>query len=170
MEINPNQRSKQDGQPKPPSRKTKEAEDNTTQKYVVLPHHPLYGRLVTIRRRQVATTYVKCAIEDPAYPGFCYQIREYWLSSSAPAPLPISPTPEQAVCLPLCALDKMVQRLSATTYFRRIMDDDQANQTNTPTQSRCQSASDDLAPTSSKQPDATEQSPLLPGAQPRRRD
>ena len=170
MAINPNQRSKQDSQPKPSSRKRKEAEDNTAHKYVVLPHHPLYGCLVTILRRQVATTYVKCTIEDPAHPGFCYQIREYWLSSCAPPLPPISPMPEKAVCLPLSALDKMVQRLSATPYFRRIMDDDQADQTTIPTQSRCQSASDDLAPTSSKQPDATEQSPLLPGAQPCRRD
>src|SRR5579875_1934244 len=112
--MNSNQRSKQDSQPKPSSAKMKARTDNEPQKYVVLPHHPLYGCLVTILRRQVATTYVKCTVEDPAHPGFRYQIREYWLSSSAPPLPPISPTPEQVVCLPLSALDKMVQKLLTT--------------------------------------------------------
>src|SRR5437660_1146920 len=170
MPIHSNQRRKHNGQQKPPSRKTKEAGENNTQKYVVLPHHPLYGRQVTILKRQVATTYVKCTIEDPAHPGFCYQIREYWLSSSVPPSPPISPTPEEAVCLPLISLDKMVQRLLTTPYFRRIMDDDQADQANTPTQSRHQSASDDLAPTSSDQSDATRQSFVLPRTRKSRRD
>jgi len=89
--MNPNQSSKYDDQPKPPSGKTKESQDSAAQKYVVLPHHPLYGCLVTIIRRQVATTYVKCTIENPAHPGFRYQIREYWLSSIQPPSLPISP-------------------------------------------------------------------------------
>ena len=116
MEINPNQRSKYDNQPKPLSTKTKESSDASAQKYVVLPHHPLYGGLVTIRKRRLATTYVDCTIEDPTHPGFRYHIREYWLSSTQPPPLPISPTPEEAICLPLIALDKMVQRLLTTAY------------------------------------------------------
>jgi hypothetical protein len=114
--MNPNQSSKYDDQPKPPSGKTKESQDSAAQKYVVLPHHPLYGCLVTIIRRQVATTYVKCTIENPAHPGFRYQIREYWLSSIQPPSLPISPTSDEAVCLPLPALDKMVQRLLTIPY------------------------------------------------------
>jgi hypothetical protein len=165
-----NQHSKYVDQPTPTSAKTKEASESTAQKYVVLPHHPLYGCLVTIIRRQVATTYVKCTIEDPAHPSFRYQIREHWLSSSQPPPLPISPTPNEAICLPLSALDTMVQRLLTTPYFRRIMDDEQTCHSHSPSQSPSGSASGHLAPTSSEQPDATPASPLLPGAQPSRRD
>ena len=121
---NANQCNKRGDQPTPPSAKTKARTDNDPQKYVVLPHHPLYGCLVTIIKRQVATTYVKCTIEDPAHPGFPYQIREHWLSSSQPPPLPISPTPTEAICLPLFALDTMVKKLLTTPYFRRITDDE----------------------------------------------
>src|ERR1051326_4888139 len=119
MAMNSNQCSKQDDRPMPPSAKTKAKTDHAPEKYVVLPHHPLYGCLVRILKRQVATTYIKCTIEDPAHPGFCYLIYESWLSPSPPPPLPISPTAEEALCLPLAALDTMVQRLLTTPYFRR---------------------------------------------------
>ena len=168
--MNPNQSSKYDDQPKPPSGKTKESQDSAAQKYVVLPHHPLYGCLVTILKRRVATTYVDCSIEAPAHPGFRYHIRECWLSSTQPPPLPISPTPNAGICLRLTALDKMVQRLLTTPYFRRIKDDEQTCPSHSPAQSLTGSASGHLAPTSSEQPDATEQSPLLPGTQTSRRD
>lgn len=168
--MNSNQRSKYDDQPTPPLAKMKARTDNDPQKYVVLPQHPLYGCLVSIIRRQVATTYVKCTIEDPAHPGFRYQIREHWLSSSPPPPLPISPTPEEAICLPLSALDTMVQRLLTTPYFRRIKDDEHICHAHDVSQSLSGPASGDLAPTSSEQPDATPASPLLPGAQTSRRD
>jgi hypothetical protein len=168
--MDPNQCSKQNDQPTPPLAKTKARTDNDPQKYVVLPYHPLYGCLVSIIKRQVATTYVKCTIEDPVYPGFRYQIREHWLSSSQPPPLPISPMQEEAICLPLSDLDTMVQRLLATPYFRRITDDEHTCHTHDASPTLTGSVSGDLASASSKQPDTTEQSPLLPGAQPSRRD
>ena len=168
--MNSNQSNKQGDQPTPPSAKTKARTDNEAQKYVVLPHHPLYGCLVNIIKRQVATTYVKCTIEDPAHPGFRYQIREHWLSCSQPPPLPISPTLKQAICLPLFALDTMVQKLLTTPYFRRITDDEHTYHAHDPSPSLCGSASDDLAPASSEQPSTIDKSPLLPGAQPSRRD
>jgi hypothetical protein len=170
MGINSNQRSKQDSQPKPPSRKTKESGENSTQKYVVLPHHPLYGRQVTILKRQVATTYVKCTIEDPAHPGFCYQIREYWLSSNAPPLPPISPTPDQAICLPLAALDKMVQKLLTQPYFRRITDDDQADHASPSAHADPETSSGDLEPIAPDVPNAVEHSSFLPGTGKSRRD
>src|SRR5215469_15487701 len=118
LDDDTNQSSKYDDQPKPPSTEAKESPDTPTQKFVVLPHHPLYGCLVTILNRRIATTYVDCTIEDPAHPDFRYHIREWWLSSTQPPPLPISPTPNEAICLPLSAVDKMVQRLLTTPYFR----------------------------------------------------
>lgn len=170
MEIDHNQSSKYDDQPKPPSEKLKELQDDAAQKFVVLPHHPLYGHLVTILKRRIATTYIDCTIEDPAHPGFRYHIREWWLSSTRPPPLPISPTPEQAICLPLGSLDKMVQRLLATPYFRRIMDDEQADHA-LPTATGFHGAPPvDLEPTTPAKPNATNQSSFLPGTRKSRRD
>ncbi len=134
---------------------------------MVLPHHPLYGCLVTILKRRVATTYVDCTIEDPTHPGFRYHIREWWLSSTQPPPLPISPTAKEAICLPLSAVDKMVQRLLCTSYFRRIKDDEQAN----PGANAGPGASPvDLVPTSTHKPNAAAVSSFLPGTPTRRRD
>ncbi len=170
MGMNPNQRSKYDDQPKPPSTKTKESSDASAQKYVVLPHHPLYGCLVTIRKRRLATTYVDCTIEDPTHPGFRYHIREYWLSSTQPPPLPISPTPEEAICLPLSALDKMVQRLLTTAYFRRITDDEQTDQASPSATVDSGTPSVDLVATATDSPSAADQSPFLPGTRKSRRE
>ena len=170
MVNNSNQRSKQDAQRTPPSPKTKARTDHAPEKYVVLPHHPLYGCLVRILKRQVATTYIKCTIEDPAHPEFRHLIYESWLSSSPPPPLPNSPTPEKAICLSLSALDTMVQRLLTTSYFRRTKDDEPIDPTHDASPSLVRSASDDLAPASRQQPDPAPASPLLPGAHPSRRD
>jgi len=170
MLMNPNQSSKYDDQPKPPSTKTKESSDVSTQKYVVLPHHPLYGYFVTIVVRRVATTYVDCTIEDSAHPGFRYHIHEGWLSSTQPPPLPISPTPNQAICLPLLALDKMVQRLLTTPYFRRIMDDEQADHGQSSAHAFPAAAPVHLGPTAAKKPNAAHQSSFLPSTRKSRRD
>ncbi len=168
--MNPNQSSKYDDQPKPSSAESKEQQDAAAQKFVVLPHHPLYGCLVTIIKRRVATTYVDCTIEDPAHPGFRYHIREWWLSSTQPPPIPISPTQHKAICLRLSALDTMVQRLLTTPYFRRITDDEQACHRITTSVPLSGSAPVHLAPTSTEKPDPTPASPFLPGTRTRRRD
>ena len=170
MGINPNQSSKYDDQPKPPSAKAKESPDTATQKFVVLPHHPLYGCLVTILKRRIATTYVDCTIEDPAHPGFRYHIREWWLSSIQPPPLPISPTEHEAICLRLSALDKMVQRLLTTPYFRRINDDEPAGQPCTPSAPFTGTPPVDLVPPATEKPNAAPASPFLPGTRKSRRD
>jgi hypothetical protein len=168
--IYSNQSSKYDDQPKPPSIEAKESQDITAQKFVVLPHHPLYGCLVTILKRRIATTYVDCTIEDPAHPGFRYHIREWWLSSTQPPPIPISPTPNEAICLRLSALDKMVQRLLTTPYFRRITDDEQADHA-LPTANAGPGAPPvDLVPTSPEKPNAAPVSSFLPGTRKSRRD
>jgi hypothetical protein len=88
MLIDPNQSSKYDDQPTPPSTESKEPPDAAAHKFVVLPHHPLYGCLVTILQRRVRTTYVDCLIADPAHSGFRYHIHEGWLSSTQPHPCP----------------------------------------------------------------------------------
>src|SRR5579884_630214 len=51
---NDNQSSKHDGHPKPPSGKSEEQRSTEPKKFVVLPHHPLYGRQVTIIKHGVA--------------------------------------------------------------------------------------------------------------------
>jgi hypothetical protein len=170
IEINPNQSSKYDDQPKPPSAEAKESPDITAQKFVVLPHHPLYGCQVLVLKRRVATTYVDCTVEDPAHPGFRYHIREWWLSSTRPPSLPISPTPEEAICLPLSALDKMVQRLLTTPYFRRITDDEQADHASPSANADPGTPPVDLVPPATDSPNAAEQSSFLPGTRKSRRD
>ncbi len=170
MVMNSNQSSKHDDPPKPLSAAAHAAPAGNTQKFVVLPHHPLYGCLVTILKRRVATTYVDCTIETPASPGFRYHIREGWLSSTPPPPLPTSPTDHEAVCLPLSALDKMVQRLLTTPFFRRIMDDAQADQALPPAEGVLGAASDYLGSTAPAEPHAAPAAPLLPGVHHSRRD
>jgi hypothetical protein len=170
MARNPNQSSKYDNQPKPPSAEAKEQQGAAAQKYVVLPHHPLYGCLITIIKRRVATTYVDCTIEDPAHPGFRYHIREWWLSSTQPPPLPISPTHNEAICLRLSSLDKMVQRLLTTAYFRRINDDEQAGHPITTSDPGTGATPVDLVPTATEKPSAAPASPFLPGTRKSRRD
>jgi hypothetical protein len=170
MGMNPNQSSKYDDQPKPPSAKPKEFPDDAAQKFVVLPHHPLYGCLVTILKRRIATTYVDCTIEAPVHPGFRYHIREWWLSSIQPPALPISPTHQEGICLPLSTLDKMVQRLLTTSYFRRITDDEQVDHALPAANAGPGAPPVDLVPTSSHQPNAAANSSFLPGTRTRRRD
>ena len=168
--MNPNQSSKYDDQPKPPSAKPEESQAETTQKYVVLPHHPLYGCLVAIITRRIATTYVNCTIEDPAHPGFRYHIRECWLSSTQPPPLPISPTPNAGICLRLTALDKMVQRLLTTPYFRRINDDEPTDHPIEASDPDTRGTPVHLGSPSRDLPRAAPASPFLPGTRKRRRD
>ena len=168
--IDLDQSSKYDDQPKPPSAESKESPDIAAHKFVVLPHHPLYGCLVTILKRRVATTYVDCTIEDPAHPGFRTHIREWWLSSTQPPAIPISPTQHEAICLPLSALDKMVQRLLTTSYFRRITDDEQACSPIATSVPLTGSAPVDLVPTPPGKPSAAPASPFLPGTRTSRRD
>src|SRR5579871_4996909 len=170
MAINPNQSSKYDDQPKPPSAKLKEAQAETTQKYVVLPHHPLYGCLVTIITRRVATTYVNCTIEDPACPDFRYHIRECWLSLTPPPPLPISPTPNEGICLRLTALDKIVQKLLTTPSFSRINDDEPTDHPIANSDPSTRSTPANLGSTSPDEPSATGKSPFLSGTRKSRRD
>jgi hypothetical protein len=135
-----------------------------------LPHHPLYGCLVTILKRRVATTYVDCTIEDPAQPGFRYHIREWWLSSIQPPPIPISPTDNEGICLRLSALDKMVQRLLTTPYFRRINDDEQVGHPIEKSNPDAGAPPVDLEPTATEKPSTAPASPFLPGTRKRRRD
>jgi hypothetical protein len=125
---------------------------------------------VTILKRRVATTYVDCTIEDPTQPDFRYHIREWWLSSTQPPPLPISPTQNEGICLQLSALDKMVQRLLTTPYFRRITDDEQADHPIPTANADIGTTPVDLAPTSSEEPNPAPASPLLPGTRKSRRD
>src|SRR5579875_1060443 len=110
-EINDNQSTQQDSQPKPQSARTSKLQDAASEMFVVLPTHPLYGQRVTIVARRVRTTYVDCTIDALARPSFPYHICECWLSAMAPSSTPRAAPPLSAICIRLSALDKMVQQL-----------------------------------------------------------
>jgi hypothetical protein len=90
---------------------------------VALPGHPWYGRSVQILGRRRTATTIRCIIQDGAHPGFHYQVPERWLLSSPPpdsAWMLTCPT----VCLPLAALDRMVQIILLTEHARRAGEDE----------------------------------------------
>lgn len=170
MTSNDNQSSKYASQPKPSSTSAEENLGTESEKFVVLPHHPLYGHVVKTLERRVRRTYVDCMIEEPTQPGFRYHIHECWLSSTPPLCLPDAPTPNEAICIRLSALDKMVQNLLTTSYFRRISHDEQACHPTPVSDPATRSAPADLEPTSADQPHSAPASALLPGTRTGRRN
>jgi len=130
---------------------------------VVLPSHPLYGQSVTIVARRVRTTYVDCTIETLARPGFPYHIRACWLSSTAPPASPGAASQLNAICVRLSALDKMVQQLLTTAYFRRISYDEPADTPSTLPDRVTRSLAADLESTASGEPRTAPTAPVLPG-------
>ena len=170
MLIDDNQSSKYDSQPKPTSTSSEENLGTESEKFVVLPHHPLYGRVVKTVQRRVRRTYVDCTIEEPTQPEFRYYIHECWLSSTPLLSLPNAPTPNEAICVRLSALDKMVQKLLTTSYFRRISHDEQACHPAPVSDPATRSAPADLEPTSADQPRSAPASAFLPGTRKGRRN
>jgi len=137
---------------------------------VVLPAHPLYGQKVIVVARRVRTTYVDCTIEAPARAGIPYHIRECWLSSTAPAPSPGADAQASAICVRLSALDKMVQQLLTTAYFRRISHDEPADTPSTLPDRITRSPAADLEATASGEPCTAPTVPVLPGPSKGRRN
>lgn len=170
MAINPNQCNQHDSQPKPLSAQVTKLPDAAAETFVVLPSHPLYGRSVTIIARRVRTTYVDCTIETLARPGFPYHIRECWLSSTAPPPSPGATSPSSAICVRLSALDKMVQQLLTTAYFRRISHDEPADTPPALPDRVTRSPAADLESTASDQQSTAPTAPVLPGPSKGRRN
>ncbi len=161
--MNDNQSNQQDSQPKPLSAQATKLLDAAAETFVVLPSHPLYGQSVTIVARRVRTTYVDCTIETLARPGFPYHIRECWLSSATPPPSPGTASPSRAICVRLSALDKMVQQLLTTAYFRRISHDEPADTPPALPDRVTRSPAADLAATASGEPRTAPTAPVLPG-------
>jgi hypothetical protein len=121
--------------------------------FVVLPHHPLFGRRVTILSRHPSATSVRCIIEDPAVPGFRYVIPERWLAPSSPSEASPPPPTLRSITLPLSALDKMVQLILHTQPPRRASAnepastrDDLADRDPTPSDDQNQPARPALSP------------------------
>jgi hypothetical protein len=170
MLIDDNQSSKYASQPKPTSTSAETNLGIESEKFVVLPHHPLYGRVVKVVERRVRRTYVDCTIEEPTQPTFRYHIHESWLSSTPPLCLPKAPMPNETICVNLSALDKMVQNLLTTSYFRRISHDEQAYHPVSVSDPATRSAPADLEPTSADQPHSAPTSALLPGTPTGRRN
>jgi hypothetical protein len=163
MGINDNQSNQQGGQPKPRSAQVTRLPDAAAKRFVVLPSHPLYGQRVTIVARRVRTTYVDCTIETPERLGIPYHIRECWLSSTAPPPSPDVAFQLSAICVRLSALDKMVQQLLTTAYFRRISHDEPADTPSTLPDRVTRSPAADLEATASGEPRTAPTAPVLPG-------
>ena len=163
MAINDNQSNQQDNQPKPRSAQVTRLPDAAAERFVVLPTHPLYGQKVTVVARRVRTTYVDCTIEAPARAGIPYHIRECWLSSTAPAPSPGADAQASAICVRLSALDKMVQQLLTTAYFRRISHDEPADTPPAFPDRVTRSPAADLEATARDQQSTAPTAPVLPG-------
>jgi len=163
MGINDNQSNQQDSQLKPLSAQATKLPEAVSERFVVLPSHPLYGLRVTIIARRVRTTYVDCTIDALARPGFPYHIRECWLSSIAPSPAPGAVPPPSAICVRLSALDKMVQQLLTTAYFRRISHDEPADTPPALPDRVTRSPAADLESTASDQQSTAPTTPVLPG-------
>jgi hypothetical protein len=143
--------NKHDGQEKPTSQDW----------FVALPGHPLYSHRVQVTGSRSTKTYTLCAIEDPAHPGFHYQIPERWLSSSAPPPAP-TPTPAHGpICLTLPALDRMIQMILIKDQTGRAKEDDQPVE-----RDDCP----DLGSNTTSPQGAVGRTALLPGAEAGRRD
>ncbi|TMD30345.1 MAG: hypothetical protein E6J04_12880 [Chloroflexi bacterium] len=128
---------------------------------MVLPSHPLYGQKVIIVARRVRTTYVDCTIESSARAGIPYHIRECWLSSTTPSPGAAAQA--SAICVRLSALDKMVQQLLTTPYFRRISHHEPADTPSTLPDRVPRSPAADLEATASGEPRTAPRAPVLPG-------
>ena len=163
MGMNDNQCNQHDSQPKLLSAQATKLPDAAAETFVVLPSHPLYGQSVTIIVRRVRTTYVDCTIETLARPGFPYHIRECWLSSTAPPPSPGAASPSSVICVRLSALDKMVQQLLTTAYFRRISHDEPADTPPALPDRVTRSPAADLESIASNQQSTAPTAPVLPG-------
>jgi hypothetical protein len=161
--MNDNQSNQQDSQPKPRSAQITRLPDAASEQFVVLPSHPLYGQKVTIVARRVRTTYVDCTIEAPARAGIPYHIRECWLSSTASAPSPGAASQASAICIRLSALDKMVQQLLTTPYFRRISHNEPADTPSTLPDRVTRLPAADLEATASGESRTAPTAPVLPG-------
>ena len=131
------------------------------EQFVVLPGHPFYGRQVTILERRTSGTYTRCVIEDPARPGFHYHIPERWLSTSPPPPEPIRTAAHCPICLPLPALDRMVQIILIRDRTGRARGDDSPDE-------RDRNA--DLEAVAAQEQSAAQRGSLLPGSEAGRRD
>jgi hypothetical protein len=80
-------------------------ERKANEQYVVLPGHPFYGCPVRVLKH----TAGYCTIEDPAHPGFRYEMLASWLSASPPPPQAPSIATHDPIPLSLSALDRLVQ-------------------------------------------------------------
>ncbi len=163
MGMNDNQSNQQDSQPKPLSAQIAKLPDAALERFVVLPSHPLYGQRITIVARRVRTTYVDCTIEASARPDIPYHIRECWLSSTAPPSSPGEVSPSSTICVRLSALDKMVQQLLTTAYFRRISHDEPADTPPALPDRITRSPAADLESPASDQQSTAPTAPVLPG-------
>lgn len=79
-------------------------------RYIALPAHPDYGRPVRVIQQVEEEEQRWCLIEDPAHPGFHYQMLASWLSACPPG-VAKPATEDNQLVLPLSALDKLVQML-----------------------------------------------------------
>lgn len=128
--------------------------------FVVLPQHPLYGRLVTVLARRSSATSIRCVVEDPSHPGFHYLVPERWLAPTAPHTPVGDSSSHHGLRLALAALDKMVQLVLAIQPPRR-------ETPNAPALTRDDPP--DRDPASSHRSNPTADPALPPGAQSRRR-
>ena len=170
MTSNDNQSNQQDSQPKSLSVQITQLPDAASESFVVLPSHPLYGQRVTLVACRVRTTYIDCTIEASARPDIPYHIRECWLSSTAPPSSPGEVSPSSTICVRLSALDKMVQQLLTTAYFRRISHDEPADTPSTLPDRITRSPAADLEATASGEPCTAPPVPVLPGPSKSRRN
>jgi hypothetical protein len=131
------------------------------EQFVSLPGHPFYGRQVTILERRTSGTYTRCVIEDPAHLGFHYHIPERWLSTSPPPPEPTRTTAHCPICLPLPALDRMVQIILIKDRTGRARGDDSPDE---------RDRSRDLGKTATQAQSTAQRASLLPGSEAGRRD
>jgi len=122
--------------------------------YVSLPGHPFYGQKVRLIRYQPASRAHNCFIESPVYPGFQYQIKATWLSTTPPLSTSSAASKQSSLWIALPALDRMVQILLIHSEQVKAREDGQfIGRGNNP----------DLEPTSGTQPENASGTPLLPG-------
>jgi hypothetical protein len=95
---------------------------HSDEQYVAHPGHPFYGHGVRVLQRWEDQTRNWCLIEDPAHPGFHYQILERWLTVSPPTFASESILQPNHIALPLRALDRLVQMIVAKDQIWRAED------------------------------------------------
>ncbi len=129
-------------------------------KYFAYPGHPLYGRQVTVVGRRTTKTEIRCVVEDPARPGFHYQIPARWLSDQPPPEnKPVSAL--EPISLPIASLDRMVQMILTKQSIWRAEEDEPIGQRN---------GEQHLGTAAGEQQDSAAAKALLPGARTSWRD